>query len=76
MNSEKVLALMAETFNVERAILNEDTSQKNVSAWDSLIHLNLIVALEEEFQVSFEPEEIAIMTSFAVIMEELSKSNP
>jgi len=76
MNSEKVLALMAETFNVEGALLNEVTSQKNLSAWDSLRHLNLIVALEDEFEVSFEPEQIAIMTSFATIMEELSKSNP
>lgn len=76
MNSEKVLSLMAETFNVERRLLNEDTSQKNLSAWDSLRHLNLVVALEDEFEVSFEPEQIAIMTSFAAIMEELSKLNP
>ena len=76
MNSEKVLALMAETFNVERVLLNADTSQKNLSAWDSLRHLNLIVALEDAFEVSFEPEQIAVMTSFAIIMEELSKSNP
>lgn len=75
MNSEKVLALMAEIFNVERELLNEDTSQKNLSAWDSLRHLNLIVALEDQFEVSFEPEQIAIMTSFATIMEELSESN-
>jgi len=67
---------MAETFSVERTFLNEDTSQKNLPAWDSLRHLNLIVALEDEFEVSFEPEQIAIMTSFATIMEELSKLNP
>ncbi len=75
MKSEKVLSLMAETFNVERELLNEYTSQKNLSAWDSLRHLNLIVALEDEFEVSFEPEQIAIMTSFATIMGELNKSN-
>jgi acyl carrier protein len=75
MNREKVLNMMAETFDVERALLNEDTSQKNLSAWDSLRHLNLIVALEDEFEVSFEPEQIAIMTSFTAIIEELSKSN-
>lgn len=76
MNSVKVLALMAETFNVERTLISEETSQKNLSEWDSLRHLNLIVALEEEFDVSFEPEQIAVMTSFTNIMEELSKSNP
>jgi len=76
MNYEKVFFLMAETFNVERGLISQDTSQKNLSAWDSLRHLSLIVALEDEFDVSFEPEQIAIMTSFAAIMEELSKSKP
>ena len=75
MNSDKVMFLMAKTFNVDRGLVNEKTNQKNLSEWDSLRHLNLIVALEDEFEVSFEPEQIAIMTSFATIMEELSKSN-
>jgi acyl carrier protein len=34
------------------------------------------VALEDEFEVSFEPEQIAVMTSFVAIMEELNKENP
>lgn len=76
MNSDKVLALMAESFNVERTLINEETSQKNLTAWDSLRHLNLIVALEDEFEVCFEPEQIAIMTSFSVIIEELNKAMP
>jgi len=74
MNKEKILDIMADTFSVERSTLSEDTSQKNLSEWDSLRHLNLIVALEDEFEVSFEPEQIAIMTSYATIMEELSKA--
>jgi acyl carrier protein len=60
---------------VERSVLNEDTSQKNLSEWDSLRHLNLIVALEDEFDVNLEPEQISIMTSFASVIEELRKSN-
>ena len=36
-------------------------SQKNCAAWDSVNHLNLILALEAEFGVAFEPEEIAAM---------------
>lgn len=74
MNSDKVLEIMAETFNVERQLINEETSQKNLSAWDSLRHLNLIVALEDEYEVSFEPEQIAIMTSVTKIIEELSNA--
>ncbi len=74
MKSEEVFKLMAETFKVERSVLNKDTSQKNLSEWDSLRHLNLIVALEDEFEVNFEPEQISKMTSFASVIEELRKS--
>ena len=32
--------------------------------WDSMRHLNLIVELESEFCVEFEPEEIAEMKDY------------
>ena len=38
--------------------INEDFSQDNCGTWDSLGHLNLIVELEEAFNISLEPEEI------------------
>ena len=47
--------------------LNSDCSQKNCENWDSLHHLNLIVSLEEEFEMEFEPEEIAKMTDFNAV---------
>jgi acyl carrier protein len=47
--------------------VDDDTSQDNCASWDSLHHLNLIIELEEEFDVSFEPEEIAEMKSIDVI---------
>jgi acyl carrier protein len=42
-------------------------SQATCEKWDSLQHLNIIVALEEAFDLSFEPEEIAEMKSVAAI---------
>jgi len=35
-----------------------DTSPDNIANWDSLQHLNLVLALEQEFNVQFTPEEI------------------
>ena len=43
--------------------IDADTSQETCDKWDSLQHLNIIVALEEVFDVSFEPEDIAKMKS-------------
>lgn len=44
-----------------------DLSQKNCEAWDSVNHLNLILALEAEFGVTFEPEEIASMQTLEIV---------
>lgn len=59
---EKILNIMEEVF--ETPNLNTNCSQANCEKWDSLHHLNLIVALEDAFDIEFEPEEIADMKSF------------
>ena len=52
--------------------INDNTTQKNCPTWDSLHHLNVAVELEDAFDVSLEPEEIADMKSVADIERILS----
>jgi acyl carrier protein len=59
-----VKLIMANVFRTSIENITDDLAQKNVSFWDSLRHLNLIVELEEKFGVSFEPEEISEMVTF------------
>ncbi len=68
---DRVLDIMKEVFGLED--VDETCSQKNCEKWDSLAHLNLIVELESEFNVSFEPEDIADMTSFSDVINHLEK---
>lgn len=49
--------------------LDENCSQKNCAAWDSMNQLNLVIELEMEFGVSLEPEEIGRMVDFPSILE-------
>ena len=45
------------------ARLSDDDGPGTVSAWDSVAHLNLILALEMEFDVRFETSEIPDLLS-------------
>jgi acyl carrier protein len=54
-------------------IIPDDISQQSCEAWDSMHHLQLIIELEEKFNVSFEPENIAEMKSLLEIEEQLKK---
>lgn len=64
---EKILEIMNSVFQTNG--LGTDCSQSNCEKWDSLHHLNLIVELEEAFDVEFEPEEIADMKDFTAVRE-------
>lgn len=69
----KVRTIMAAVFRTDVSNITADLNQKNVDFWDSLRHLNLIVELEEQFEVTFEPEEIAEMTTFSNVISYLKQ---
>lgn len=56
MVRNEIKEIMQRVFELDQ--INEDISQDNCGTWDSLGHLNLIVELEEAFNISLEPEEI------------------
>lgn len=70
---ERVLAVASDIFQVPLAELRPESSPDTVESWDSLNHLNLIVALEQEFGIQFAPEEIEQLVSIdlaAALLEE------
>jgi len=50
----------------------DDISQDTCVEWDSMHHLQLVVALESEFNISFEPEDIGSMKSLKKIEEKIN----
>lgn len=66
---DKLKEIMSTVFQVSTEEINESTSQKTIEKWDSLNQLNLVVALEDEFDVFFEPEEIGKMITFNAVLE-------
>lgn len=61
----RVIELLNTFFKVDTITL--DSTQSDVAEWDSLRHLSLIVKIEEEFDLDFDPIEIGDMTSVASI---------
>ena len=59
---EKVLDILKNLFELD--IVDETCSQQTCEQWDSMGHLNLIVELESEFNITLEPEEMGEMKSF------------
>jgi acyl carrier protein len=64
---EKIISVMASVFEVDQSSINENTSPDSLEKWDSINHMNLVLALEEEFGVSFTDEEILDMMDFKLV---------
>ena len=47
--------------------INDDSSPDNIEKWDSLSHINLVMALESEFRVKLSPEDAMDMLSVKLI---------
>ena len=75
MIKEQIKKIMSEVFEIESSLVNDEISQKNTGQWDSLNHLNLIVEIEGEFDVSFTPEQIGSMITLEIILDEITKIN-
>lgn len=68
---EKARTITADVLQVPAGQLTPQSSPDNIEAWDSIHHLNLVLAFEQEFAVQFEPEEIDEMNTFGRILEVL-----
>ncbi|MCU1241126.1 MAG: hypothetical protein JWO71_1852 [Candidatus Acidoferrum typicum] len=72
----KVLGLAAEVFQVPESNLAAASSPDTIESWDSLHHLTFVVALEQEFNIQFSPEEIEQLLSIelaAALVDEKAK---
>ncbi|MFC1874297.1 acyl carrier protein [Chloroflexota bacterium] len=64
---DRLYRIISEVFGVPAAEINNESSPDTIETWDSLSHLNLVLALEEEFGVSLSPEDVMEMLSVQLI---------
>jgi acyl carrier protein len=65
----RIRKVISGVFGVPEGSITDTSGPDNVEGWDSLQHIHLIVALEAEFAVSFEPEQAIALTSVPAIRD-------
>ena len=68
---EKLKDVFAQQLNVDPADLSPDSSPTTLRAWDSLKHVELVLAIEDAFGVVFDAAEIFGLTTFGGIHAQL-----
>jgi acyl carrier protein len=68
---DRVRLIVGQVMGVPFDQVSVDASPDTLAAWDSVRHMNLVLALEEEFGVEFTPDQTATIVSVRAIVEVL-----
>lgn len=72
-NNQKLVNSFHEALGINVSLIVESLAYQAVPEWDSISHMILISQLEEDFNVSFETDDVIDMSSFAKAKEILTK---
>ena len=65
---ERIRQIAASILRVSMARLDAAASPDTIETWDSLQHLNLILALEEAFDLRFTVEDVGRMRTMGEVV--------
>ena len=69
----RIRTVVASVFGVDPESLSLKDSPETLADWDSVNHIHLVLALEAEFSVQFEPGQLAELRSLSAIQVLLSQ---
>jgi acyl carrier protein len=64
---DKLKQVMGAVLSLPADQIDDHTSPDTAEAWTSLAHLDLILAIEEEFGVTIPDEEVGDLTSYRLL---------
>ncbi len=70
---ERLNEVFQEVFDDDTITVNAATVADDIEDWDSLEHINLVVAIEEEFGMKFKMSEVTSMKNVGEMVSILSE---
>src|SRR3989338_2479553 len=67
ITTDRLHRVIADVFGVNADRINDQSSPDTLTSWNSLSHINLVLALEAEFGVALSPEDSMEMLSVKLI---------
>ena len=66
---KQLMMIFRQVFDDPEIILSKETTANDVDGWDSLSHVNLILAVENHFGVEFSNREITKLKNVGDLIE-------
>lgn len=76
MNNKQLYnKIINDVFQLNDAEIDENMTRENVEVWDSILHITLITAIEDEFEIMLDTEDILNLHSYKDGLDIISKYN-
>ncbi|WP_067217196.1 acyl carrier protein [Marinomonas gallaica] len=72
-NNERLVATFATSLNIEASQVVDALEYNTIPQWDSVAHMVLVAALEKEFDVMLDMDDIIEMSSVKIAKDILAK---
>ncbi len=66
---KRIITIMSKVFGIDELNINESSSPDTILQWDSLRHMQLIIALEKEFAIEIDGNRIEDMMNYSNIVK-------
>ena len=66
---ERLNNVFRDIFDDETIVVTAETTSKDIEDWDSLEHINLVVAVEQEFGIKFNMNEVTTMKNVGEMVD-------
>lgn len=72
-NKERYDRIVNEIFELNGMPINESMTRGNTEKWNSLLHLTFVTAIEDEFEIMLDTQDILSLTSYSAGLEIIDK---
>ncbi len=71
--TERLQEVFRDVFDDDDIVISNETTAEDIESWDSLTHVQLIVAVEKEFSVKFSTVEVMKLKNVGEFIELINK---
>ena len=71
---ERLTGVFRDVFDDDSIVITDQTTANDIEEWDSLEHINLIDAVEQEFHMQFQMKEVSGMKNVGEMAEHCCQS--
>lgn len=70
---DRLREVFTSVLGIDSGSLGDSDSPDTLAEWDSVAHIQLLMAIEAEFDIEFDPAEIAELVSVRMIRDRLQQ---